>query len=181
MTINRLIMRSALQRRYLGLLAGALLVSLCLWPTDSRGQALTLDPKVPPAAVDPKLELIGRLASSHVYTTFGYIGVVADNAQKGLYTPQRVDDLMREVTVISDSLTTPLDELLKSDLTTTDAEAVKEIMEIYKLLNQEADALRVYSQKKTDANGNEFNRLRGIAWVRVAKLVGVPVEVPPAK
>ena len=179
MTKIRLILRAAFCRRNLGWGAGLLLVGLCLWPTDSRGQAPASN--VAAATVDPKLELIGRLASSHVYTTFGYIGVVADNAQKELYTPERVDDLMREVSVITDSLTTQLEELQKSDLTSVDAEAVKEIVAIYKLLKQEAEALRAYAKEKTESKGNEFHRLRGDDWVRVAKLVGIPAEAPPAK
>lgn len=162
-------------RGSLGLFAGLLLVGVCLWSTDSRGQAPQPEVSEPPAA-DRKLLLIGSLASSHVYTTFGYIGVVADNAQKDLYTPQRVDDLMQEITVISDSLISQLEALQKSDLTADDAQALLEIIEIYKLLKQESDSLRVYAKERTEAHGNEFNRLRAEARTRVFKLIGISVE-----
>jgi hypothetical protein len=167
--------------RSLGVWAGLLLLIASLAPSYSRGQASAPETAAPQPAVDQKLELIGSLASSHVYTTFGYIGVVADNTQKELYTPQRVDDLMREVTVISNSLIKQLEELQKSSLTESDAAAVQEIIEIYKLLNQEADALRAYAQEKNEPNGNSFNKIRGDAWVRVAKLVGIPAETPSDK
>ena len=98
-------------------------------------------------AVDNKLLLIGSLASSHVYTTFGYIGVVADNVQKDLYKPEQVEALMQEVTLISDPLVTQLEALRQSDLTPDDAKAVTEIIDIYGLLKQEAEALRLDSTR----------------------------------
>ena len=132
----------------------------------------------PPAPVDTKLQLIGSLASSHVYTTFGYIGVVADNVQKDLYTPDDVDRLMKEITVISDPLIVQLAALQKSEMTPEDAKAVQEIIEIYALLKQESEALRTYAKDKTEANGSAFNRRRAEAWTRVAKLLDIPVKAP---
>ena len=157
-----------------GLLAGG------LWtlPTVSRSQEPASETK-PENPADAKLLLIGSLASSHVYTTHGYIGVVADNAQKELYTPARVDELMQEITVLADSLTAQLKSLKKSDLTPEDAKAVQEIIDIYALLKQESDALRAYAKDKTEAHGNEFHRVRAAAWTRVAKLLEIPVT-PPA-
>ena len=141
--------------------------------------ALTLSQEVKPvskpaAPVDTKLQLIGSLASSHVYTTFGYIGVVADNVQKDLYTPDDVDRLMREITVISDPLIVQLVALQKSEMTPEDAKAVQEIIEIYALLKQESEALRTYAKDKTKSNGDEFYRRRSEAWTRVAKLLDIP-------
>lgn len=163
---------------------GLFIIALWAWPAATQGQATSsvLTPKsVTPAPVDAKLLLIGSLASSHVYTTYGYIGVVADNLQKDIYTPQRVEDLMNEVTVISDSLTVQLDALWKSDLTPEDAKAVQEIVEIYGLLKQESAALRKYAKDKNETNGTEFRRLRDQAWLRVAKLLDIPLESPAVK
>ncbi len=155
------------------------LLALALWtlPTVSRSQEPVSETK-PEAPVDARLLLIGSLASSHVYTTHGYIGVVADNAQKDLYPPQRVDELMQEVAVFSDSLTVQLKTLQNSDLTPEDAKAVQEIIEIYALLKKEADALRAYAKDKTEAHGAEFHRQRAEAWTRVAKLLEIPVKAP---
>lgn len=177
---NSMIRRFSTQRRTLVVWAILLSVATIAAPGMLRGQATTDSPdtKLP---VDAKLQLIGSLASSHVYTTFGYIGVVADNTQKELYTTQLVDDLMREVVAISDSLLKQLEELPKSELTASDAEAVKEIIEIYKLLNQEADALRAYAKDKSEANGNAFYKLRGATRIRVYKLVGIPAETPTSE
>ena len=177
---SSVIRRFAPRRRTVVVWAVLFSAAITVAPGVIRGQATSdsADTKTP---VDPKLQLIGSLASSHVYTTFGYIGVVADNTQKELYTPQRVDDLMREVVVISESLIKQMEELQKSNLTASDADAVKEIMEIYKLLNQESDALRAYAKDKSEANGNAFNKLRGETWPRVAKLVGIPVETPASE
>ncbi len=163
---------------------GALLLLHGIHPAASLSQEpVTQSRSVPP--VDAKLLLIGSLASSHVYTTYGYIGVVADNAQKDIYTPQRVEDLMNEVTVISDSLTGQLTALLKSDLTPEDAKAVQEIVEIYGLLKQESVALRKYAKDKNETNGTEFRRLRDQAWIRVAKLLDIqqvnPQAIPAVK
>ena len=94
-------------KRFLSLL----ILSLAVWPSHLPGQAPQADSKAPPVAVDNKLLLIGSLASSHVYTTFGYIGVVADNVQKDLYKPEQVEALMQEVTLISDPLVTQLEAL----------------------------------------------------------------------
>ncbi len=155
-----------------------LLLSMSTWPARSRGQAPAAPAK--PEAVDPQLQLIGSLASSHVYTTFGYIGVVADNTENALYTPQKIDELMREVTLISDPLTTQLEALRKTDLTPDDAQTVQQIIEIYALLRQESDALRVYAKERTKANGSEFHRLRAEAWTGVAKLLNIPSGQTPA-
>ena len=126
MTINDLFFSSRIpNRRSLGLAAGLLLLGLCLWPSDTQGQASKPDDKAAPVAVDGKLLLIGSLASSHVYTTFGYIGVVADNAQQDLYPLQRVEDLMKEVSVISDSLIALLDGVQTSSLTAEDGKPVE--------------------------------------------------------
>ncbi len=155
------------------------LLALALWtlPTVSRSQEPAAETK-PAAPNDTRLLLIGSLASSHVYTTHGYIGVVADNAQKDLYPPQRVDELMQEVAVFSDSLTVQLKTLQNSDLTPEDAKAVQEIIEIYALLKKEADSLRAYAKDKTEAHGAEFHRQRAEAWTRVAKLLEIPVKAP---
>ena len=169
------------QRRILAVWGVLLLMVTCLAPRMSRGQASSSEAEDSKPPVDPKLQLIGSLASSHIYTTFGYIGVVADNTQKELYSPERVDDLMREVTVISSSLVQQLEELQQTKLTDADAEAVKEIIGIYKLLDQEADALRAYAKAKNEANGNSFYKIRTDAWIRVARLVGIPAESPPNK
>jgi hypothetical protein len=154
---------------------GLLVWALGTLPTLSQSQEPASDIKAE-APVDAKLLLIGSLASSHVYTTHGYIGVVADNAQKELYTPARVDELMQEVTVLADSLAAQLKALKKSDLTPEDAKVVQEIIDIYALLKQESDALRVYAKDKTEAHGNEFHRVRAAAWTRVAKLLEIPVK-----
>lgn len=157
----------------------AVLGVLALWtlPAVSRSQEPASETQ-PAAPIDAKLRLIGSLASSHVYTTHGYIGVVADNVQKELYTPKRVDELMQEVTVIADSLTAQLKALKRSDLTPEDAQAVQEIIEIYALLKQESDALRAYAKNKTEAHGNEFHRVWAEAWTRVAKLLEISVKAP---
>ena len=158
-----------------------LILCLAVWPAHLPGQAPETNTQQPSATVDSKLLLIGSLASSHVYTTFGYIGVVADNAQKGLYKPDQVESLMQEVTLISDPLVSQLELLRQSDLTPVDAKAVTEIIEIYGLLKKEAEALRLYSQTRTEANGSEFNRLHGSTRVHVFQLLGIPLETPPSK
>ena len=155
------------------------LLTLVLGTLPAVSQSPEAKPASKPAApVDTKLQLIGSLASSHVYTTFGYIGVVADNVQKDLYTPEDVDRLMKEITVISDPLIVQFVALQKSEMTPEDAKAVREIIEIYALLKQESEALRTYAKEKTKVNGDEFNRRRAEAWTRVAKLLDIPVKAP---
>ena len=150
-----------------------------LWTLPAVTQSQEVKPASKPAApVDTKLQLIGSLASSHVYTTFGYIGVVADNVQKDLYTPDDVDRLMKEITVITDPLIVQLVALQKTVMTPEDAKAVQEIIEIYALLKKESDSLRTYAKEKTEDNGSEFNRRRAEAWTRVAKLLDIPGQPP---
>ena len=173
MTRMRSITDSCSSRPAHGVALGLLVLALWTLPAASRSQE-PAPVSVPAVPVDAKLQLIGSLASSHVYTTFGYIGVVWDNSQKGLYTPESIDQLMREVTVFSDSLTVQLVALQKTDLTPDDAKAVQEIIEIYALLKQESNALRTYAKDKTETNGKEFQRLRAETWTRVAKLLEIP-------
>ncbi len=152
---------------------GLLTLVLGTLPAVTRSQEIKPASK-PAAPLDTKLQLIGSLASSHVYTTFGYIGVVADNVQQDLYTPDDVDRLMKEITVISDPLIKQLVALQKSEMTAEDAKAVQEIIEIYGLLTQESESLRTYAKDKTKPHGDEFNRRRAEAWTRVAKLLDIP-------
>ncbi len=142
-----------------------------------------------PTVVDPKLQLIGSLSSRHVYTLYGYIGVVADGVAKKPESPvspemaermqaERLlaERMMAEVGVMADQLTTELEGLRKTELTVEDAEAVDEIIAIYRLLKEQAEALRAYARNNTEANGGAFQKKRTEVWPRIAKLLGIPVK-----
>lgn len=163
--------------RWLGLMAGLGMgvASGGLWPSGSIAQGPVKPVATAPAAVpDLRLKLIGSLSSRHVYTLYGYIGVVADGAVRGQETPERTESLMSEVGVMTDQLVAELGDLSKTGLTPEDAAAVREMMAIYQLLKEEADAVRIYAKNKTEANGAAFQKKRMEVWPRIARVIGIP-------
>lgn len=165
------------KRSLIAILAATILAS-SLCSVDSPAQVVAESSPTEQPPVDLRLQLIGSLASSQIYTTFSYIGVVEDNARREIYTPQRLDDLLNEVAVLIDSVLAQMEQLQKTELTAEDERAVREIIEIYGLLNQTASALRSFTKEKSASHEQAYQKIRTETWSRVAKLLGIAPHEP---
>src|SRR5207244_2547622 len=93
---------------------------------------------------DPRLMAIGALAGSHLYTTYGYIGTAADLFAYEKYDTKRVQDLMKEVVSMADVSIKQLHKVRDTNIIDSDKKALDDMVAIYGLLQQEANALSDY-------------------------------------
>ncbi|REJ95866.1 MAG: hypothetical protein DWQ29_01500, partial [Planctomycetota bacterium] len=98
----------------------------------SPDHAAPPSPDVPqPPPVDPdgdRLYLIGALGGAHVYTTYAYIGVLADGLSKELYPDEQVIELLGEVSAVSESLIKNLEQVKRGELSPSDEAAVDDMI-----------------------------------------------------
>lgn len=120
-----------------------------------------------------RLFLIGALGGSHVYTTYGYIGVIADGVPKDTYSEEKVRELMAEVIAMNDNLVAQLAKVRATSLMPEDIEALDQMIEIYSLLREQAEALNAFTQSRTQEHANEFERLRTTVWPKISLLLGL--------
>lgn len=120
------------------------------------------------------LRTIGALSGAHVYTTYGYIGAVADAFGKGAYDAKRVELLMSEVMGMADVSVGELQAIRDSSLAEDDKKVVQDIIEVYQLLRGEADALTKYAKTRKKEDLNAFNEVRRNVWPRIEKLLRLP-------
>ena len=153
--------------RKLGILALGLFV--CGLPT-AVGQAAD------EVKDDPRLVAIGSLAGSHVYTTYGYIGVTADAFGKQVYDADRVEQLMKEVMGLCDANSKLLDKLLEGNIVESDKKAIREIGLIYDGLRMEAAALVQFAKTKDEDDVKSFDAARKAVWPKIQKLLGIKGE-----
>jgi hypothetical protein len=133
-------------------------------------------PDEPETPIDPeadRLYLIGAVGGSHVYTTYAYIGVLADSLSKELYTKEQVQELLNETIAMSESLLKQLRKVRAGGLSDTDAEAIDNMIEIYKLLQDEARAAGAFAASRTTEDAEKFDSARTTVWPRISALLGL--------
>ena len=129
-----------------------------------------------PPAIDPdgdRLYLIGALGGAHVYTTYAYIGVLADGLSKELYPDEQVVDLLGEVVSVSESLVENLKQVKRGDLSPSDEAAVDDMIQIYTLLSKEAEAAITFTQSRAVEDAERFDEIRTTVWPKISKLLGL--------
>lgn len=136
--------------------------------------------------VDDRLYLIGAMGATQVYLSYAYIGAIGDGYVNKSYDAAKVQELMGEVSGMSQHLVQQLEKVNEGDLTNEDRAAITQMIDINRLLKKEADALVAFSQKPTAANAESFEGVRREVWPKIAKLLGIPTEenketTPPAK
>ena len=116
----------------------------------------TPEPDVASSDVEDKLLLaVGALSGQNVYVTYAYIGTVADGFANQVYTADQVRELMSEVMGLCSVAGDYMQALADSKISTDDKATIEQMVGIFGLLRQEADALssfaRSESQKDLDA------------------------------
>ena len=115
---------------------------------------------------------IGSLAASHVYTSYGFIGVTADAVDTGSLTSAQVIDLMKEVTSMIEINVKAL-QRVRAGVGEQDREFLNELLQVYVLLQQEVDTLVTYARTKSTADGEAYESAREAAWLRIKGLLGI--------
>jgi hypothetical protein len=143
---------------------------------DSPDDSAPDSPDEPLDPVADRLYLIGALGGAHVYTTYAYIGVLADGLSKELYTPEQTKTLLGEIVSVSDSLVKNLTRVRDGGLTESDGAAISNMIDIYKLLQDEARAAIAFSESKTVEDAQKFEEARTTVWPKISELLGLDAE-----
>jgi hypothetical protein len=122
---------------------------------------------------DVRLVAIGALAGSNVYTTYGYIGTVADLLAYEKYDSARVQALMKEVAALSEASIKQLQRVRATDIIDNDKKALDDMVAIYRLLQQEANALSDYSVSKSKDHLDAYNTARTTVWPKIKTILGI--------
>lgn len=130
---------------------------------------------------DPRLLAIGALGASHVYTMYGYIGVMADGyvgvtvngENHRIYPAERIAELTPEIALMCDNCKTRLEALRDIGLIEEDLAVVNQMIEIYGLLSRQAQALERFVESNSPRDADEFERIRTTVWPEIAGLLGI--------
>ena len=123
-----------------------------------------------------RLMLIGGLSGAHLYTTYAYVGVLADGLAKDLYTVDQTKLLLNEVVTVSDNLVKNLTRVRDGGLSPEDAQSIDNMIEIYKLLQDEATAAIQYADTRSVTDAENFETARKTVWPKIATLLGISAD-----
>jgi hypothetical protein len=158
-----------------------------LWVENAKGERGWVDrqavklkagatptPEPPPASAepakpadDPWLLAIGVLSGQNIYVTYAYIGSVADGYTKHAYTPEQVQSLMKEVIGLTDVAIDHLEKVAVTKIVDADRKAIERVVEIMRLLKQEAEALAAFTRTESDADLQAYEAARTSAWPKI--------------
>lgn len=134
----------------------------------------------PPMQGDPKLLALGTLGASHVYTTYGYIGVMAD-AYAGIevngeihriYTADRIAELTPVISERCAECKLRLEDL-RDELNPDDLAVADQMIEIYDLLSLQAEALERFTKSNSPRDADDFEEIRTTVWTEIASLLHI--------
>jgi hypothetical protein len=155
-------------RFFLSLIA---LVSLFILPVLGGAQDKTGKEAEPKS--DDRLACIGSLAHAHIYTTYGYVGTVADAFAHDIYKAEKVQELMKEVAGLADMSMKQLKAIRSGNLVDSDKKAIDELVEVYGILKEEAQALSAYTKSKDEEDLQKFEKARTSAWTKIKTVLRI--------
>lgn len=151
----------------------ALLALLLAFPLVGRGEG---EKKEEEGKTDDRLVCIGALAGAHIYTTYGYVGTVADGFAHDVYKADKVQDLMKEVVGLSEVSIKQLKAVRSGNLVDADKKVLDDVVEVYSLLQDEARALSDYTKSKDKDDLDKFEKSRTAAWPKIKAVLGIKDE-----
>lgn len=116
---------------------------------------------------DPRLLAIGVLAGQNIYTTYAYIGSVADGYAYEVYDADSVQKLMEDISTMSTVAVENLRQVRDLNLADADRDSIDTVIDILKLLSVEADALAKYVRTNSDEDLEAYNDARNTVWPKV--------------
>ena len=132
------------------------------------------------AKVDDRLVCIGALSGAHIYTTYGYVGTVADAYAHDIYKADKVQDLMAEVAKLAEVSIGQLKAVRKGNLDEGDRKVIDNVIEVYSLLHDEALALSDYTKSKSQVDLQKFEKARTTAWPKIKTVLGLKDDPAPS-
>jgi hypothetical protein len=136
-------------------------------------------PGSPDEPLDPetdRLMLIGGLSGAHLYTTYAYVGVLTDGLLKDLYTTDQTKLMLGEVVSVSDNLIKNYTRVRDGGLSPEDTQYMNSMIEIHRLLQDQARAAIEYADTRSPTDAEEFENARKTVWPKIAALLGLKVE-----
>lgn len=140
-------------------------------PAAERGRVKPVDGT---SADAPWLATIGVLAGQNVYTTYAYIGAVADGLGNSTYTAEQVQQLMAEVSGMMVIVRQHLQAVRETTIVDADRAAIDEVLSILTLLSDEADALARFAQSGADADLAAYDKARTTVWPKLKAILEQP-------
>jgi hypothetical protein len=135
---------------------------------------VTPTPETAASDVEEKLLLaVGALSGQNVYITYAYIGTVADGFANQVYTADQVRELMSEVKGLCSVAGEYMRTLADSKISTDDRATIEQMVGIFQLLRQEADALSSFAQSESQADLDAYEAARKDAWPRIQTALGI--------
>jgi hypothetical protein len=146
-------------------------VSLLILPVLCRAQEK--EKKEEESKTDDRLVCIGALAGAHIYTTYGYVGTVADAYAHEVYKADKVQDLMKEVVGLADVSVKQLKAVRNGSIVESDKKVIDDVIEVYGLLKEEAQALSDYTKSKDQDELKKYEKARTTAWPKIKTVLGI--------
>ncbi|REJ96160.1 MAG: hypothetical protein DWQ45_03325 [Planctomycetota bacterium] len=122
---------------------------------------------------DPWLVTIGVLAGQNIYTTYAYIGAVADGYANDNYDGEQTRELMQETISLAEVAIEHLKTVQKSNIVESDKEAIDDIVEIFELLKREATALSDFTQSGAQEDLDAYEEARTTVWPRIKSVLQI--------
>lgn len=127
---------------------------------------------------DDRLICIGALAGAHIYTTYGYVGTVADAFAHDVYNADKVQNLMKEVIGLSDVSVKQLKTVRNGNIIDSDKKVIDDVIEVYGLLSEEARALSDYTRSKDKGDLQKYENARTTVWPKIKSVLGIKDPEP---
>jgi hypothetical protein len=118
------------------------------------------------------LGAVGGLSVISANSTFLLIGVTADAFAKDVYGPEQVRGIMKPIIKQLDAVSNLLRKVQDEGLGEQDDDFIDQIVELYRLLQDEARALDKYVVKKGEPEAKAFEKARKAALKALGKLTG---------
>ncbi len=134
---------------------------------------MTVGTRTSVAADDGRLSAIGGLSAAHMYTSYIAIGAIGDAFGNEVYDTERVQELMKGMVGMLDTLKKQLLLVQENCEDKADQEYIDETIQIYTLLQEEARQLSKYSESTNKADYRAYEKARTTVWPRIEKLLGL--------
>lgn len=134
---------------------------------------ITVGARTGVAADDGRLSAIGGLSAAHMYTSYIAIGAIGDAFGNEVYDTERVQELMKGMVGMLDTLKKQLLLVQENCEDKADQEYIDETIQIYTLLQEEARQLSKYSESTDKADYRAYEKARTTVWPRIEKLLGL--------
>lgn len=140
------------------------------------------DPKQAPQPADDMAALkdlnsnlsysVGWLGGTQVYFLFAYIGTIGDGFGNDVYDEDTATELIMEV-INNTKGTADMLGKLKPKMNADDAEAIGNMIDIYKDLNTYSTALGAFIKSRSQADLDKYQNARKTVWPKIQDFLGL--------